>query len=47
MPERRHQRRWKPRWSLSLHICGYGLGRHPFCEQPRLIEASAEQRVLR
>jgi hypothetical protein len=46
MPERRYQRRWKPRVELGLYLCGYGLGSHPFCEQPRLIEASADGAFL-
>ena len=31
---------------LELYICGHGLGSHPFCEQPRLIEASANGAFL-
>ena len=46
VPERRHQRRWRPQMELELYICGYGLGRHPFCEQPYLIEASANGAFL-
>jgi hypothetical protein len=40
-PERRHVQRWRPQIELELYVCGYGLGSHPFCEQPRLIEVSA------
>jgi hypothetical protein len=46
MPERRHQQRWKPQMEIELYIYGYGLGSHPFCEQPRLIEASANGAFL-
>ena len=46
IPERRKQRRWRPQVRLELYICGYGLGSHPFCEQPRLIEASANGAFL-
>lgn len=45
-PERRHEQRWAPQTELALYICGYGLGGHPFCEEPRLIEASGNGTFL-
>jgi hypothetical protein len=45
-PERRHEQRWRPQTKLELYICGRDLGGHPFFEQPRLIEASANGAFL-